>query len=36
MLDGIEVNVVNVSFKIGFIADPVLPIATLPNPFFLA
>ncbi len=33
MFDRIEMNVIDVSLKIGFIADRVLPIATLPNAF---
>ena len=33
MFHRIEVNVVDMSLKIGFVADRVLPIATLPNAF---
>ncbi len=33
VFDGIELNVIDVSLKIGLIADRVLPIAPLPNSF---
>jgi hypothetical protein len=31
MLDRVEMNVVDVSLKIGFVADRMLPVASLPN-----
>ena len=34
MLDGIEMDVVDVAPEIGVIADRMFPIPTLPNPFF--
>ena len=33
MLDGIEVDVIDVALQIGVVADSVLPIAPLPNAF---
>ena len=34
MLHGIEMNIVDMPFEIGVVADGMLPIATLPDAFF--
>ena len=34
VLHGVEMNVIDMSLEIGFIANGMLPIAALPDPFF--